>query len=358
MSEKKNPIIEEVKADLGRDYQRVLTWYHIMHPEVKKMYPEHYTEMRNQWRLCNAVADMIEIDEESSLSTCTVESQYLDRTYAFFIRLFNGSNESVDDETKRSYIADCMEQFKRQTQTETLHKQNITILKMSYDDITFDSNGKAYFDSRNASVFVGSNIQRSSKSDSMRWIATSEDGISRILKKYGLNQVIIHLGNQGRTPEEMEEILCSKENIFLHGITDIANGKHYLCSAPSASSTRHADFPFVEANSPMDIYKIWCEITGFESIEKLVEGIGHLRDDGKFVVNMAKLKARIAMRGANSFDTYEKVENTMVLHRLKHPKVDYCRDSKGTTSCPYKGITTPGVLEMKNPDGSITVQRV
>lgn len=352
---KMSPVVREVRESLGRDYQRVLTWYHIIHPHVKKMGDEHYQEMMVQWRLCKAVEGMIEIDEESSLSTCTVEEQYLERTYRFFTMLFNGDKSQCDDSEKRAYIAECMSQFMRETSTETLHKNSISLLKMSLEDITFDASGNATFDSRNASVFVGSDIQNKSKS--MRWVASSEDGISRLLEKYGLSQVIVFMGEQGKTDEDKAIMLSTKENIFLHGITDIASGKHYMCSAPSASSTRHADFPFIEADSPADVFKIWCEITGFKTIEDLVAGIGSFKD-GKYIVNLAKLKARIAMRGSNSFDTYQTVQNPDVLWKLKHPNVDYVRDAKGTTSVPFKGITSPGVLEMKNPDGTITTERV
>ena len=351
-----SPVVTEVRESLGRDYHRVLTWYHIMHPHIKRMRNEHYQEMAREWKLCKAVEGMIEIDEESSLSTCTVEEQYLERTYRFFTMLFNGNhfNQKTDDE-KRTYIADCMAQFARQTSTETLHKNSISLLKMSLEDIQFDVNGNAMFDSRNASVFIGANIQNKSKS--MRWVASAEDGISRLLEKYGLSQVIVFMGEQGKNDEEQEKLLATKENIFLRGITDIATGKHYMCSAPSASSTRHADFPFIEASSPVDVFKIWCEITGFKTIEDLVAGIGSLKD-GKYIVNLAKLKARIAMRGSNSFDTYQTVQNQNVLWRLKHPNVDYVSDASGTTRVPYKGITSPGVLEMKNPDGTITTERV
>lgn len=350
-----SPVVREVKESLGRDYQRVLTWYHIIHPHVKKMGDEHYQEMMVQWRLCKAVEGMIEIDEESSLSTCTVEEQYLERTYRFFTALFNGDKTQCDDSEKRAYIAECMAQFSRETSTETLHKNSISLLKMSLEDITFGPDGLATFDSRNASVFIGSDIQNKSKS--MRWVASSEDGISRLLEKYGLSQVIVFMGEQGKTEEDKAIMLSTKENIFLHGITDIATGKHYMCSAPSASSTRHADFPFIEADSPADVFKIWCEITGFKTIEDLISGIGSFKN-GKYIVNLAKLKARIAMRGSNSFDTYQTVQNPDVLWKLKHPNVDYVRDAKGTTSVPFKGITSPGVLEMKNPDGTITTERV
>ena len=402
--EKKNkemsPVVKEVRESLGRDYHRVLTWYHIMHPHIKRMRDEHYQEMAREWKLCKAVEGMIEIDEESSLSTCTVEEQYLERTYRFFTMLFNGDKLiQRNDSEKRAYIADCMAQFTRQTSTETLHKNSISLLKMSMEDIQFDSTGNAIFDSRNASVFIGSNIQ--SKSKSMRWVASSEDGISRILEKYGLSQVIAFMGEQGKTEEDNATLLSTKENIFLRGITDIASGKHYMCSTPSASSTRHADFPFVEASTRIEVYNIWCEITGFKNMKELLHGLGTkvevekllgcdvndipefktnadivetkaivngkttivmvFRENDKIVcykINLAKFKARIAMRGSNSFDTYQTVQNPNVLWKLKHPNVDYVRDASGTTRVPFKGITSPGVLEMKNPDGTITTERV
>ena len=355
-NKKVSKIVTEVRESLGRDYHRVLTWYHITHPYVKKMRDEHYQEMEREWKICRAVEDMIEIDESSSLSTCTVEEQYLERTYRFFTVLFNGDKLAKrDDSEKRAYIAECMAQFTRQTSTETLHKNSIYLLKMSLSDIEFDYSGHGFFTSGNASVFIGGNIQNKSKS--MRWVASSEDGISRLLEKYGLSQVIVFMGEQGKTDEDKAIMLSTKENIFLHGITDRTTGKHYMCSAPSASSTRHADFPFIEANSPADVFKIWCEITGFKTIEDLVTGIGSFKD-GKYIVNLAKLKARIAMRGSNSFDTYQTVQNPNVLWKLKHPNVDYVSDASGTTRVPFKGITSPGVLEMKNPDGTITTERV
>lgn len=394
-----NPIIAEVKESLGRDYHRVLTWYHILHPEIKKMKDYHYKDMEREWRLVSAVSQMIEIDSESGLSTCTVEERLLETTWKVFTRLFNGSKTPTDPDTMRSYIAECINQFERDTSTETLHKNSISLLKMSLEDIQFDSTGNAIFDSRNASVFIGSNIQ--SKSKSMRWVASSEDGISRLLEKYGLSQVIVFMGEQGKTEEDNATLLSTKENIFLRGITDIASGKHYMCSTPSASSTRHADFPFVESSNRIEVYDIWCEITGFKNMKELLHGLGTkveveklldfdindlpefktnadivetkaivngketivmvFRENNKvvcYVINLAKFKARIAMRGSNSFDTYQTVQNPNVLWKLKHPNVDYVRDASGTTSVPYKGITSPGVLEMKNPDGTITTERV
>jgi len=347
--------LNSIKEELGRAYNNALTWYHIMHPYTKKMHLEDYHQMVHEWKLCNAVASMIETDGD--LSTVSVAEEYLDRTYRFFMKLYNGDvTVKRSDDEKRSYIADCMESFKRETTTETLHKKSTSLLKMSYEDIEF-VNGEIYFDSRKASVFIGGNISNSKFTKTMRWVGSAEDGISRILEEHGLSQVICFLGNQGNTPEENQKLLDSKEMIFLKGITDVATGKHYLCSAPSASSTRHADFPFIEASCPADVYKIWCEVTGFKTIEDLIAGIGSFKD-GKYIVNLAKLKARIAMRGSNSLDTYKLTSNSNVLWKLQHPNVDYVRDSKGTTSVPYKHITVPGVLEMKNPDGSNTIERV
>lgn len=102
---KMSPVVKEVRESLGRDYHRVLTWYHIIHPHIKRMRDEHYQEMAREWKLCKAVEGMIEIDEESSLSTCTVEEQYLERTYRFFTMLFNGDKLAQRNDSEREHIS-------------------------------------------------------------------------------------------------------------------------------------------------------------------------------------------------------------------------------------------------------------
>lgn len=349
-------IKKSVREELGNDYSRVLTWYHILHDDIKFMKDEHYQEMIRDWKIFNSVSAMVEINQETKENVLVLEDQFLDKTFRRFSYLLNGPKTRLSDKEKRKYILDCIELFKHQVSTETLHKESISLLKMSLDDIEFDANGNAFFDSSKASVYLGDNISVNKNTD-MRWVASSEDGISRLLKKYGLSQVIVFMGKQASSEEEAVGLLESKRLIFLNGITDVSTGKHYMCSAPSASSTRHADFPFIEASCPMDVYKVWCEITGFKTIEDLVAGIGSFKD-GKYIVNLAKLKARIAMRGSNSFDTYKLVSNENVLWKLKHPNVDYVSDASGTTNVPYKGITSPGILEIKNPDGTVTTERV
>lgn len=357
VKETANYEIESVKESLGNDYKRAITWYRLLHPEISKMKVENYKTMENQWKLILSVSNMIETDEENNISTCTVEEKYLEKTFRLFSSVFNGPKIIPDEDTMRKYIADCLDTFKQQTVSEVLHKNSISLLKMSMEDIEFDIHGNAVFDSSKASTFMGGTIDKKTNGSNMRWVLSSEDGISRLLDKYGKSQVIVFMGTTAKTDEEAMALHEAKVNIFKKGITDVHTGKHYMCSAPSASSTRHADFPFIEADTPEDVYKIWCEITGFKDIDSLVKGIGKNKD-GKVVVNLAKLKARIAMRGSNSFDTYKTVSNEDVLYRLKHPRVDYVRDAKGETCVPYKGITAPGVLEMKNPDGTITSERV
>lgn len=361
---KESAVIAKVRESLGRDFSKAIIWYKGIYGSVMLdgMTDERYLDMENKWKLMIAIGSMLEVDPQSGNTAVTIEQRFLDRTFVVLSRMFNGPDIPSSDDEKRSYIAECMELFNRQTMTETLHKESASVLKLSYEDISFGqlySNGPnncPFFDSRRASKFIGSNIQRN-QGTTMRWVETSEDGISRLLASHGLSQVIIFMGTQGKTEEEQTILLSAKTQIFLHGVTDIATGKHYMCSAPSASSTRHADFPFVEASSPADVYRIWCEITGFDTIESLLGGIGSFKN-GRYMVNLAKLKARIAMRGSNSFDTSKVVNNPEILRRLQNPRVDYVSDAKGAVQMPYKTITSPGILEMQNLDGTKTVERV
>jgi hypothetical protein len=220
---------------------------------------------------------------------------------------------------------------------------------MNFADLV-DTGSGYVFDSRRAGT----------SDTAMRWILTAEDGISRILSSLGREQVIVKMDTadlEGGEPEMAERYRQMKEQIFLNGITDIASGKHYLCSAPSASSTRHCDFPFVMADTPQEIYDLWCEITGFNDITDLAGNIGSRKDDGSIYVVFAKLKARIAQNGANSFST-GKLATETVRARLRNAKVLFVPDCKGTISVPYKKITATGVLSMEHPDGTITSERV
>ena len=66
----------------------------------------------------------------------------------------------------------------------------------------------------------------------------------------------------------------------------------------------------------------------------------------EFKVVLAKLKARIAMRGSNSFNLFEMALaiSEILLHDIMYPVVEYTTDAVGKVSGKYKTIQKPGKL--------------
>lgn len=345
--------VQENKERFGRSFDRATTWYSLLNKiPVKKMNSDDYDICYGWWQIMSALEQMtgtIELEDGSKTESLNLEGHLIDRTFRVMQIIFGLQSDATNENDKLEFIHQCLNKFQRQTQHKTYHKASTRVLKMNFADLVDTGNGYI-FDSRRAGT----------SDTAMRWILTAEDGISRILSSLGREQVIVKMDTadlEGGEPEMAERYRQMKEQIFLNGITDIASGKHYLCSAPSASSTRHCDFPFVMADTPQEIYDLWCEITGFTDITDLAGNIGSRKDDGSIYVVFAKLKARIAQNGANSFST-GKLATETVRARLRNAKVLFVPDCKGTISVPYKKITATGVLSMEHPDGTITSERV
>ena len=345
--------VKENKERFGRSYERATMWYSLLNNiPVKKMNADDYDICYNQYHIMLALEQMtgiIENEDGSKSKVLNLEERFLERTFKVMQTVFGVKSEVTTDTDKLEFIRQCLNKFQRQTQRETLHKASCRILKMNFEDLV-DTGSGFVFDSRKANT----------TGTCMRWILSSEDGISRILSDLGKEQVVIKMDTadlEGGEPEMAERYRQMKEKIFLNGVTDVASGKHYLCSAPSASSTRHCDFPFVVADTPQEIYDLWCEITGFSDITDLAGNIGSRKDDGSIYVVFAKLKARVAQNGANSLST-GLTSTERIRNRLRNAKVVFVPDCKGSVAIPYKKITDRGVLSMEHPDGTVTTERV
>ena len=349
-------LIQENKERFGRSYDKATMWYSLIHKKsVSKFDYSDYEDCYQQWNIMVALGQMVtpvELENGSKENVLSLETRFIKRTFEICAEIFNLQSDAQSEEDKLDFINSCLNQFKRQTVSETLHKASCRILKMSFEDINESPNGEWVFDSRKAT--------KATSGTSMRWILTAEDGISRLLSDMGREQVVVNLNTtetENGSKEQEAKNSAVKEQIFLHGIRDIATGKHYLCSAPSASSTRHVDFPFVVADKPEEIYDLWCQITGFSDITELVGNIGHRNDDGSITMVFAKVKARIAQNGANSLST-GKTASERIRERLRNANVVFVPDCKGSIDIPYKKISAIGVLSMEHPDGTVTSERV
>jgi len=344
--------VNEYKDKLGRSYERATTWYSLLNKKpVKAFSKEDYDLCYHRWNVFVALGEMVgtvELEDGSNVDKLQLEQSYINKTFILMQNVFGvNSSNAVTDEDKLAFIQSCLNKFNRDTQTETLHKASIKIIKMSFEDIQDTGNGYV-FDSRKCGT------------GNMRYILTSEDGISRLLSDMGKEQVVINLNTShldGGDKDKEEMYRAAKEKLFLDGITDLATGKHYLVSAPSASSTRHVDFPFVRADKPEDVYDIWCKITGFSNLEELAGNIGKRNPNGSISVVFAVVKARVAQNGANSLST-GKTASERIRNRLRNAKVAFVDDCHGTIDVPFKRISSTGILTMEMPDGSKVDERV
>ena len=264
--------IDRVREILGDETPKACSWWKAMNPHIKKYVEDDVTDLCREWRIMKSLLNITN-GNSVDFSKLSSDTEIIRKTYRHVLALYHDgyiAQSDIPEKSQKEMIADivsCIKKFDVQNFSETLHKDNIPLLKGSLADIQgFMPDGSAIIDSSKASDFVSEAVTIS-KDSTLVWVATAEDGISRILQERGLSQIILFMGD----PDVEEEI---KRTIFLKGIYDVATGKHFMMSAPSASATRHADFPFVEADTPQDIYDLWLEITGFNSMEELLEGLG------------------------------------------------------------------------------------
>ena len=348
-AENRKLLVEEYRERLGSSYSRATLWWSILNKKAVNAFDaDDFEKLSTQWNILMALnqnLEVVEFEDGSKANKLALESIYVDRTYKVLHASFGGPDAKTQEE-KLDMINVYLSRFKTDALSEVVHKASCRVLKLHFNDLVNTGNGWV-FDSR-----------KTKESQTMRWILTAEDGISRLLSDLGREQVVINMNtaDQESGDEEKEMLRVSKEQIFEFGVTDVATGKHYLCSAPSASSTRHVDFPFVKATSPQEVYDIWCLITGYHNIDELIEGVGS-KKDGKLYVVFAKFKARIAQNGANSIDTGKHGSN-LALSILRGAKVDFVADCHGTISKPFKRQGELGELIFEHPDGTVTSERV
>ena len=345
-------LVAEYREVLGRSYERATLWWaKLKGKAVDDFGVDDYESCHYSWQLLNALNGLtidVELSDGSKSKTIDIGTQYIDKTFAILSATFGGAKAQSDLDEKREYIELCLSKFKMEALTERLKKASVSILKLHYSDISW--NGVDFvFDSRRATY---------GSSDTMRWILTSEDGISRIISSLGKEQVVINMNTSSEEESEEKKVLITdtKARIFEFGVVDVATGNRYFVSAPSASSTRHVDFPFLKADSHEEVIDLWCQITGCSNLSELASLIGKTKD-GKVLLNLAKFKARIAQNGANSLDV-SRSASERVASFLRNVNVVYVPDCVGSISKPYKKQGAVGELVFEHEDGTVTSETV
>lgn len=312
--------------ELGKDFSKAVSfWKQSRHIEVMDEF--EYPEMVDKWRILNNLVDV------GGAFEVRKTAEMLKDTFCPTADISKYTQEEC-----ASFVQACVEQFQLQAFTKKLVKDSTDIIKMSKDNIQFTEDGRAVFDSTEAQHLTGQKIDYDKKNSIMRVVESSEDGISRILQDKGLISLTIFLGQMSTSNSEEEQKLIDdqKREIFTHGITDLATGKHYMFAFQNPSSCRKANFMFVEAENWDDVKALWCEVTGAKDYDELTE----MLLKGKVI--MAKTVARISTRGSNSFNL-SKISPKWA-EKIAHARIDYTKDVEEIIDRPYREQLEGGLL--------------
>lgn len=346
--------VAEAKDTLGADYKSAMNLYKARTGKTGSLKASAVNEATSNWQMFKEVECLI---EEGGVPADKIEEYF--RYFSSLLGVYKDKAPAeVPVEEQVTFLEEAVKEFQEGTATEVLHKASVEILKMDVKSIDWDINGVAYFDSRKAGSEEG-----------MRYVLSSEGGISRILVDTDREQIVVHMDTAEQekkelapnAPKEEIERIAKKWNdirkdIFARGIVDIATGKKYLRTTPSASSTRHANFPFILADDKAEVYDLWLGVTKFSSLTDLVKNVGKEKD-GKTVLNFAKFKARIAQNGANSLPV-ARTATEEVANKLRNARALFAPDCEGVIYTPYKEQVDTGVMRMVTPDGKIVTENL
>lgn len=332
------------RVAIGNDFARAERYYKGVN-NITFMTAGDYDQMVIDWDVLQSLRLSEVVDD-------------LDTTLAEVMRINHCTAADLDhwDNAKKAeYIKEAVQQFTLSVFTENMTKEQTEVTKMAMSDLNVTDTG-IYFNSSKASEYTADSVRDNRNAEDkasgsfIRRVGSAEDGISRMLATAGpngerLDSVVIFMGETGRTDEEDARLIEQKKKIFTEGFTDADTGKHFMFAFQNPSSCRKANFMFVEANTWEDVSKLWCNITGFESMEKLMDPTsGLLNKEGKVV--MAKLLARLSTRGSNSFNVAERAKPEWA-EKIKNAHIEYTRDVEAFISRPYKTMIAPGVMDLK-----------
>lgn len=337
---KRSEALERAKSIIGEhDFGRALGFYKNLNGR-KRMSDADFDQLVEDWKLMSALWETDIIGD-------------LDSMVAEVIRIHNlGDIDTTDwtDDEKYAFVKEYREQFGVSVFTERLHKEQSSILKASLDDLTFNADGSITFDSSKAALFTPENVDVKAKygKPEMRRVDTAEDGISRMLAEQGRSIAVFFLGQTADDPEAEKELREKKYNLFSHGCTDVATGTHYFFAFQNPSSTRKANFMFVQAQNFGEVKDMWLGVTGFKTWDEFMHS-NLFNDKGECVY--AKLLARVSTRGSNSFalPKLAKTEELQdILEEISGANIAYTGDTKWTIDRDFKTMVAPGSMELKN----------
>lgn len=337
--------VNDAREQLGDDFGKAVSFYTSLYT---KPHIENYPDVVRIWKNVSVIASSFEngtIDGADMLTVAKIIR------IVFKVPVSNEELEGYAMDKLTEFVRTYVEQFRADTTTETLHKDNYKILKCGLDDVEV-IDGVCYFDSSKATILTQDEIkimreENGGKVHAMRVVETSENGISRLLEElgYSTTYVMLYMGEVAGSEEDILKLYNFKKDVFRNGIWDKATGVHYNFGIKGPSMDRKANHLYIPVASWEDTFNIWFKITGTKDKD------GFVRAFGTEVV-FAKMLARVSTRGSSSFDL-SKI-NPEVAEEIAKARVKYVEDTTTTVTRTYKQLVAPNVLEEKNGEREIT----
>ena len=253
---------------------------------------------------------------------------------------------SWSEEDKRAFIGNMLDGFKKATTTEILTKENVEMLKFAFKDIQFGDDTISYDSSKAVKLDAKelAKLDIREKKSIMRWVATSEDGCTRLLQPMGKNLISINLDTSDEE-RNMDKALLIKMKFMLlkNGIVDKATGKRYRFCFQTASGKRKANYLFVEAETQEEVFEIWFQLSGTKNAEGFYKAFGTRP-------SISKMNTYLATRVSNSLDVEKGHSQEEIDMFRKGTKVLYFKDAECIINRPYKTIVGPGQMELMNKE--------
>lgn len=305
----------------------------------RKLRLEDIDDMLRDWQLLSYLVGGNEITNGS----LDIVAQYLRGVFAP-AGIKASDISSWSERTKREFISNMLDGFKKATTTEILTKENVEMLKFGFKDIQFGDDANAIaFDSSKAVKLKAEELAKLNiheKKTMMRWVATSEDGCTRMLKPLGKNLISINLDTSEEERGMDKAILINMKFMLMkYGIVDKATGKRYRFCFQTASGKRKANYLFVEAETQEEVFQIWFDLSGTKNAEGFYKAFGTRP-------SISKMNTYLATRVSNSLNVENGHSQEEIDRFRKGTKVLYFKDAQCFINRPYKTIVGPGQMEL------------
>ena len=251
---------------------------------------------------------------------------------------------------KLSLLKEAINQYLIYARPEEVTKPQRGVLKGSLQfDVIRRKDGTLVFDSSKATRITARSLrgqydEKTGRLVSLRIVSTGDSGFARdaeqFLKDAGVDllkvvpfQINVDFRpdpkkNKDENEKELAELNAKRWELYRNGITDIANGKHYMFVLRGPSMARRAMVLLLPGiTSWSGVLDLWYKVLRVNNAAEFRSIFGEM-------VNMSKMLARVSLRGSSTLDL-TKLDAEMY-SEIQKWNLLYVKDKKFFIDKPYR----------------------